>query len=69
LGSEYPYLSVIGVRMYLTNNTIPDIAFTVNLLTRYSVDPTMRHWNEVKDVLRYIQGTPDLGHFYKKNWI
>jgi hypothetical protein len=55
--------------MYLTNNTIPDIAFTVNLLTRYSVDPTMRHWNEVKDVLRYIQGTPDLGHFYKKNRI
>jgi hypothetical protein len=30
LGSEYPYLSVIGVLMYLINNTRPDIAFVVN---------------------------------------
>jgi hypothetical protein len=27
----------------------------------------MRHWNGVKDVLRYLQGTPDLGLLYKKN--
>jgi hypothetical protein len=30
LGSEYPYLSVIGALMYLINNTRHDIAFTVN---------------------------------------
>jgi hypothetical protein len=35
LGSEYPYLSAIGVLMYLANNTRYDIAFAVNLLTRY----------------------------------
>jgi hypothetical protein len=34
LGQEYPYLSVIGVLMYLANNTRPDIAFAVNCLTR-----------------------------------
>jgi hypothetical protein len=54
LGSEYPYLSVIGALMYLANNTRPDIAFAVNLLARYSASPTMRHWNGVKDVLRYL---------------
>jgi hypothetical protein len=27
----------------------------------------MRHWNGVNDVLRYLQGTPNLGLFYKKN--
>jgi hypothetical protein len=43
LGSEYPYLSATGALMYLANNTRPDIAFTVNLLTRYSAAPTMRH--------------------------
>jgi hypothetical protein len=43
LGFEYPYLSVIGALMYLANNTIPDIALTVNLLVRYSAAPTMRH--------------------------
>jgi hypothetical protein len=54
LSSEYPYLSAIRVLMYLTNNTKSDIAFVVNLLVRYSAAPTMRHWNGVKDVLRYL---------------
>jgi hypothetical protein len=43
LGSEYPYLGAIGALMYLVNNTKPNIAFAVNLLTRYSVAPTMCH--------------------------
>jgi hypothetical protein len=54
LGSEYPYLSAIGALMYLANSTTPDTAFVVNLLVRYSAAPTMRHWNGVKDVLRYL---------------
>jgi hypothetical protein len=53
--------------MYLVNNTRPDIAFEVNLLTRYSVTPIMRHCNGVKDALRYLWDTPDLGLFYLKN--
>jgi hypothetical protein len=53
--------------MYLTNNTRPDITFAVNLLTRYSIAPTMRHWNGGKYVLRYLQGTLDLDLFYLKN--
>jgi hypothetical protein len=67
LGFKYPYLSVIGALMYLANNMRLDIAFVVNLLARFSAAPTMRHWNGVKDVLQYLQGTPDLDLFYKKN--
>jgi hypothetical protein len=51
LGQEYPYLSAIGVLMYLTNNTRPDIAFAVNCLVRHNVAPTMRHWNDIKNIL------------------
>jgi hypothetical protein len=40
--------------MYLVNNIRSDIIFAVNLLTRYSVAATMRHWNGVKDILRYL---------------
>jgi hypothetical protein len=43
LEQEYTNLSVIGVLMYLTNNTRPNIAFTVNCLTRHSVAPMMSH--------------------------
>jgi hypothetical protein len=67
LGSEYLYLSVIRALMYLANNTRPHIAFIVNLFVRYNAAPTMRHWNGVNDVLRYLQGTPNLDLFYKIN--
>jgi hypothetical protein len=62
-----PYLSTIGYLMYLANNTRPDIAFSVNILARYSSDPTRRNWNEIKHVLRYLYGTHDMGLFYRKN--
>ena len=45
LGPEVPYLSAIGSLMYLANCTRPDIAFSVNLLARYSSASTLRHWN------------------------
>jgi hypothetical protein len=63
---EYPYLSAIEALMYLTNNIRPNITFAVNLLAGYSVVPTMCHWNGVKDILRYLQGTPNLCLFYQK---
>jgi hypothetical protein len=50
--------------MYLAKCTRPNIAFSVNLLARYSSAPTLRHWNGVKHVLRYLHGTTDMGLFY-----
>lgn len=66
LGPEVPYLSAIGALMYLSNCTRPDIAFSVNLLARHSSAPTRRHWTGVKQVLRYLRGTMDMGLFYSK---
>jgi hypothetical protein len=66
LGHEVQYLSVIGALMYLANYTRPDIAFSVNLLSRYCSSPTRRHWNGVKHILRYLRGTTDMGLFYPK---
>ncbi|KAL5549013.1 hypothetical protein UlMin_004244 [Ulmus minor] len=64
VGPEVPYLSAIGALMYLANCTRPDIAFVVNLLARFSSSPTRRHWNGIKHIFRYLQGTIDLGLFY-----
>jgi hypothetical protein len=61
LGLAFPYLSAIGALMYLANCTRPDISFAVNLLARYITSPTKRHWVGVKNILRYLQGTKDLG--------
>jgi hypothetical protein len=67
LGVEYSYLSIIGALMYLANNTRPDIAFALNCLTRHSASPTMRNWNDIKNILRYLKGTIDLGLFFQRN--
>jgi hypothetical protein len=64
LGAEYPYLSDTGSLMNLANNIIPDIAFTINCLARHSTAPTIRHWNSIKNILRYLNGIIDLGLFF-----
>ena len=56
-GPEVPYLNAIGALMYLTNYTRSDIIFSVNLLARYSSTPTLRRWNGVKHIFRYLHGT------------
>ncbi|KAM1090300.1 hypothetical protein ACFX19_018156 [Malus domestica] len=64
LGQEVPYLSAIGALLYLAQCNRPDIVFSVNLIARYISVPTIRHWKRVKDVLRYLRGTIDMGLFY-----
>lgn len=66
LDHNYPYLSAVGALMYLSNQTRPDISFAVNLLARHCNRPTMRHWQGIKQVLRYLKGTHDMGLFYDK---
>ncbi|KAL3675653.1 hypothetical protein R1sor_025601 [Riccia sorocarpa] len=64
LPAKYPYLAAIGSLMYAAMTTRPDIAFSVNLLARHSQEPTHRHWNGVKQIMRYLRGTMDVGLFY-----
>jgi hypothetical protein len=66
LGPKVPYLSVIGVLMYLANYNMPGITFVVNLLARHSTSPTKHHWTGVKNIFIYLQGTMDLGLFSGK---
>ena len=66
LSPEVPYLSAIGALMYLANYIRLDIAFSINLLARYSLATTKRHWNGIKHILRYLRGTSDMRLFYSK---
>lgn len=67
LGPKVPYLNTIGALTYLTIFTRPDIAFVVNLLDRFNVEPTKRHWNRVKHVMCYFQDTIDLSLYFSYN--
>ena len=59
--SKVPYDSVVGSLMYLMVCTRPDIAHAVGLVSRYMANPGSMHWEAVKWILRYLQGTSDVG--------
>ena len=60
------YLTAIGAFTYLTTHTRPGIGFATSILARHSQNPTARHWNGVKHLMRYLRGTEDLGLHYRK---
>ena len=51
------YQSAIGSLIYLMLGSRLDLAFSINRLAQYSSQPTVRHWNGVKRILRYVKGT------------
>ena len=57
------YRQLIGSLMYLVN-TRPDICYAVNTLSQFMVEPRRAHWAAAKHVLRYLQGTIELGLKY-----
>ena len=45
--------------MYAATSTQPDIAFPVAISSQFMRNPGHAHWEEVKDVIRYLKGTAD----------
>ena len=56
-----PYRSIIGQLMYIAINTRPDIYFATIALSRYNNNPGVKHWEQVKNVLRYLKATSTHG--------
>ncbi|XP_066358392.1 secreted RxLR effector protein 161-like [Miscanthus floridulus] len=54
------YRSLVGALQYLTF-TRPDIAYAVQQVCLYIHDPREPHLSALKRILRYLQGTLDLG--------
>jgi len=62
-----PYLEAIGSVMYLTTTTRPDIAYAAGTLARFRSNPGLGHWNAVKHLLCYLQGTANHVLTYSPN--
>ena len=54
---KVPYALAIGSLMYVMVCTRPDIAQAVGAVSRYMNNPGKLHWEAVKWILRYLQGT------------
>lgn len=51
------YRSIVGSLMYLSNNSRPDLSYTVGLLARYAGNPGKIHLETAKRALRYVKAT------------
>lgn len=51
------YASAIGSLMYAMVCTRPDIGYAVGVVSRFMANPGKAHWEAVKWILRYLQGT------------
>jgi hypothetical protein len=57
----FNYASIIGMLLYLSGHSRPDIAFAVHQCARYTFSPTKKHTNALKRIGRYLKGTRDKG--------
>ncbi|MBW0470561.1 hypothetical protein O181_010276 [Austropuccinia psidii MF-1] len=54
---------------YLAHHTRPDVLFTVNQLSKYSTKPSQSHWNALKHLFCYLNGTKDKSLVYRQQSI
>jgi hypothetical protein len=59
------YRSLVGSLRYLVNTRL-DLTFSVGYMSRYMEDPHEDHLTAVKQILRFVARTSDVGVFYPK---
>ena len=64
---DAPYREAIGSLMFLTVVSRPDIAYIVNVLSKYLNNFDSTHWHAVKRVFAYLRGTSDVGIVYHRD--
>ena len=65
--ANIPYQNAVGSLLYLVQATRPDLAFAVSTISRFNQCFNESHWNMIKRIFRYVQGTKNLALTYTKN--
>lgn len=63
--NRVPFRETVGSLMFAAIVSRPDIMFAVSQVSRFLQNPGQKHWEAVKRILRYLQGTKDVGIVYK----
>jgi hypothetical protein len=58
---KWNYASVVGMLLYLSTNTRPDIAYAVSQVARFTSNPKQSHASAVKTIVRYLVATKLFG--------
>ena len=58
---SFSYSSVVGMLLYLSGHSRPDIAYAVNCCARYMFNPRLSHEKALKRIGRYLKATRDKG--------
>ena len=61
------YQQLVGELMFLNIATRPDLSFAISKLSQFCTDPTVRHFNTLRRVLKYLRNTPNLGLFFNRD--
>jgi hypothetical protein len=56
---DWEYATIVGMIMYLSANTRPDLAYAIHQAGRNNHAPRASHATAVKRILRYLSGTRD----------
>lgn len=62
---KVPFREAVGSLMFLAVVSRPDIAFAVNVVSRYLSSYDSSHWEAVKRIIRYLKGTVNVGIKYE----
>jgi len=65
MDETWNYRSIVGMLLYLSTNTRPDITFAVSQVARFSSNPKKSHATAVKTILRYLKRTRTKGMIIK----
>lgn len=63
----YDYRGIVGSLLYLSTKTRPDISYGVDFSSRYLENYSQENVNDVKHIMKYLNGTADQGLQYYCN--
>jgi hypothetical protein len=61
MNKTWGYPSVVGMLLYLSTNTRPDITFAISQVARFNNNPKASHARAIKTIVRYLKCTCNMG--------